>query len=142
MRYLIDTCVISEIVKRIPERKVLDWVRSRDEGSLHLSVLTIGEIQKGISKLRDARKAKHLQKWIDEDLRKRFAGRILGISLEVAFRWGVISGSAERDGRKIPVIDGLLAATALESGLTIVTRNVDHLRGTGAAVLNPWESSS
>jgi toxin FitB len=92
----------------------------------------------GISKLRDGKKKLSLQKWVDEDLSRRFIGRILRIDQEVASRWGIISGQAERDGKKIPVIDGLLAATAIEGGLILITRDVGHVQGTGVTILDPW----
>lgn len=138
MRYLIDTCVISELIRKAPAKSVTGWIRNQDETTFHLSVLTIGEIQKGIRKLRDGKKKLSLQKWIDDELSKRFRGRIIGIDLAVASRWGAISGDAERRGRKIPVIDGLLAATAIEEGLTLVTRDIGHVRETGATILDPW----
>ena len=140
MRYLIDTCVISEIVRKAPEKKVVDWIQAQDESSLFLSVITIGEIQKGISKLPEGRRRRRLQSWLGEDLPRRFLGRILEIDQEIASRWGMISGEAESHGARIPVLDGLLAATALETGMILITRNTAHARAAGAQVLDPWAS--
>ena len=140
MRYLLDTCVISELVKKAPERAVVEWVRGQDDSNLFLSVITTGEIQEGIAKLQDGKKRRRLQQWVEEDLERRFTGRIIAIDRAIASRWGLLSGSAEKAGKKVPVLDGLLAATALEQGMTLVTRNTAHIRETGAQVLDPWES--
>jgi predicted nucleic acid-binding protein len=139
MRFLLDTCVLSESVKKKPNAGVLAWLEAADESTLYLSVVTFGELQKGISKLPDSRRRKTLQKWVDENLTERFADRTLDIDRQVASRWGELTGNAEKAGKKIPVLDGLLAATALEAGLTVVTENVEHFRRTECSILNPWE---
>ncbi|MGH9318684.1 MAG: type II toxin-antitoxin system VapC family toxin [Vicinamibacteria bacterium] len=139
MKYLLDTCVLSELVKKKPNRGVIAWLETIDEISLCLSVVSFGELQKGISKLPDSRRRRTLQSWVDEELTLRFAGRTLDIDRRVASRWGELSGNAERKGRKIPVLDGFLAATALEAGLTVVTESVEHFGQTECSVLNPWE---
>ncbi len=141
MRYLIDTCVISELIKKRPDRRVVEWVRDRSDTSLFLSVITIGEIEKGIGKLPEGRKKQRLRKWVEEDLSRWFTGRILEIDRPVAVRWGTISGQAEKSGRPIPVLDGLLAATALEAGLALATRNLGHLEETGVPLVDPWSAS-
>lgn len=138
MKYLLDTCVISELIKKAPARSVVEWIQSRDQDSFHLSVLTVGEIQKGITMVTSRKKKLSLQKWLEEELSRRFTGKILRIDQAIASRWGAISGEAERIGRKVPVIDGLLAATALEAGLILVTRDEGHLKETGVTILNPW----
>ena len=91
MKYLLDTCVISELVKSTPESKVVNWINSCHEEAFFLSTLTIGEIQKGITKLWDSKRKEELQTWLDSELRERFAGRILNIDAEVAKKWGEIS---------------------------------------------------
>lgn len=139
MRYLLDTCVVSELVSHVPARSVVDWLRAKQEDALLLSVLTLGELQKGVSKLADGAKRRRLQSWLDRDLRRRFAGRLMEVDGPVATRWGILCGVAERAGRKLPVIDSLLAATALESGLTLVTRNKTHFESTGVPILDPWD---
>jgi len=139
LRYLLDTCVLSELVKPKPNRGVIAWLEATEELSLHLSVVSFGELQKGVSKLKESRRRKTLQSWVDEELTARFAGRVLDIDRAVASRWGELSGNAERRGKKIPVLDGLLAATALEGGLTVVTENVRHFEATECSVHNPWE---
>ncbi len=139
MRYLLDTNVVSELIKREPDLSVLRWVDERDEGTLFLSVVTFGEIQKGIKKLSDGKRAEHLQAWVDQDLAKRFEGRILPIDLDVAFTWGKILGVSEKNGLKLPVIDSLIAATAITHNLVVATRNVHDLERCQASVHDPWQ---
>ncbi len=139
MRYLVDTCVISELIKKKPADRVVSWVREQDELSLYLSVLTFGEIEKGLSKLDDSKRKRKLRDWVDHDLKHRFSGRIFPFDYETACRWGEISGSQEREGRPMPVLDGQLAATALIHGMTFVTRNVSDVEQCGVPLLNPWE---
>ncbi|MCY3766316.1 MAG: type II toxin-antitoxin system VapC family toxin [Gemmatimonadetes bacterium] len=140
MRYLLDTCVISEVVKKAPSSKVTQWLERQDELSLFLSVITFGELHKGIGQLQAGRKQRELYEWVEGQLNRRFTGRILGIDKDVAVRWGEISAVAGRVGRTVPVLDGLLAATALTFGLTFVTRNTDHVLETGVRLLDPWET--
>lgn len=139
MKYLLDTCIISEFTKPSPEPKVVDLISFENEENLFLSVLTLGEIHKGIAKLPDSKKKKELANWVETDLKKRFAGRIIKITEEIACHWGDILGQSEKAGRKIPVIDGLLAATAIKKGLTLVTRNIKDVVNCGCKILNPWE---
>ena len=139
MKYLIDTCIVSELIKVRPSKKVVEWVSSNSEDDFYLSVLTIGEIQKGISKLADSKKKEKLQSWITIDLKDRFTGRILDIDLEVAQKWGEMQGNAEKKGQVMPAIDALIAATAVCHGLTVVTRNIQDMQHSGARLFNPWE---
>ena len=135
--FLLDTNVISEMVKPRPDAGVIRWVSSADESLLHFSVVTIGEIRKGIaSRIEAARKAQ-LESWLREMV-GRFSDRILPVDLAVADRWGRLSAACKAKGLALPVIDGLLAATALQYDLTFVTRNVGDVQGTGVDVLNPW----
>jgi predicted nucleic acid-binding protein len=138
MRYLLDTCVISELVKKRPSSKVTQWLEQQEELSLFLSAISFGELHKGIGRLQAGRKQRELHEWVEGHLGRRFTGRILDIDREVAVRWGEISAAAEGAGRTVPVLDGLLAATALISGLTFVTRNTDHVQATGVPLFNPW----
>jgi predicted nucleic acid-binding protein len=137
--YLLDTNCISEIVRSQPEPRLLDWMQAADESLLHLSVLTLGEIRKGVAGLPQSRRRTQLETWLEIDLRARFSGRILAIDGPIADRWGVLSGEAKRKGRALSAIDGLLAATALYHNLTIVSRNVSDFASTPASVLNPWK---
>lgn len=140
MKYLVDTCVVSELTKKRPSARVVQWLKRQDEFSLFFSVITFGELHKGICRLPDSRKQRHLQDWVENDLAQRFTGRILNIDREVALKWGEISAEAEKIGRKIPVVDGLLAATALVSGLTLVTRNTQDVEAAGVPFLDPWQA--
>ena len=141
MNYLLDTCVISEVVRKRPAPEVVSWLAAQDEDHLFVSVLTLGELHKGIARLDDSARRSTLEAWVDGDLRRRFDGRVISVDPAIAERWGRIAGAAERTGQVIPVIDGLLAATALENGLTLVTRDVSHMDPAGVDLLNPWEEA-
>ncbi len=138
MNYLLDTCLVSELIKKRPEPQVVDWVRQQPEDRLYLSVVTLGELQKGIAKLKDVQRAKKLQEWLDEDLLERFADRVLDVTAAVARIWGRIQGEAERAGHTLPVVDSLIASTAFDFGAPVVTRNVDDLAPSGIEIVNPW----
>ena len=140
MKYLLDTCVISEFTKSTPEVSVVSWLRSTPIQQLYISVLTLGEIQKGISLLPVSMRRQHLQSWLDFDLVQQFNQRIVEIHPEITLIWGQISAQAMQQGKKLPVIDSLLAATALSEPMTLVTRNIkDFSAIEGLHILNPWE---
>ena len=137
--YLLDTNVVSELMKRRPSRHVTEWVETTSEELMHLSVMTIGEIRKGIDLIdQDEPRRAALQSWLDHDLRVRFAGRLLAFDDGVAERWGQLEAIAKRQRLTLPTIDAQLAATALHHGLTFVTRNTADIRATGVPVFNPW----
>lgn len=138
--FLLDANCISELVRPRPEPRVLSWMDAADESLLFLSVLTLGEIRKGIAGLPQRRRRTHLESWFEQELRSRFAGRILSIEYAVADRWGLLAAEAKRKGTSLSAIDGLLAATALEHNLTIVSRNVADFANTPVPILNPWEA--
>jgi hypothetical protein len=140
VKYLLDTCVISELTRKQPEKSVIDWMSVQDEESCYLSSLTIGELKKGIDRLPPSHKKTTLQAWLDQDMRNRFAERILSVDIEVAEQWGLICAHSERQGLSLPVVDGLIAATALVHGLIVVTRNTNDMAPSGVSLLNPWES--
>jgi predicted nucleic acid-binding protein len=131
--------VISELVKPRPEATATAWIEGTDESLRDLSVLTLGEIRRGIAALPQSRRRATLEAWLDKDLRARFEDRILAIDPEVADRWGLLTAGARNSGLVLPVIDGLLAATALEHNLTFVTRDIGQIPSMGVAVFNPWE---
>ncbi len=139
MNYLLDTCIISELIKPKPSSKVIKWLRSCREESLFLSSLTIGEIQKGISKLSESRKKNELQTWLDVELALRFDRRILGIDIAVAKKWGDIQASSELAGNKLPVVDSLIASIGIVHDLTVVTRNTPDMKPSGVRLFNPWD---
>jgi len=136
--FLLDTAVVSELVGKNPSGAVLKWIDGQDEASLYLSVLTIGEIEKGVARLSASARRSRLQSWVRRDLVERFGGRLLPIDTRTAARWGSIAGESERRGKPLPVIDCLIAATALVHGLAVATRNVGDFERCGATCVNPW----
>ena len=135
--FLVDTNVVSEIVKPRPHAAVMRWFAATDESLIHFSVLTLGEIRKGISSRPNPSRKTQLEAWLTA-LIDRFSTRILPIDLAIADRWGHLAGICRAKGTTLPVIDGLLAATALHYDLTLVTRNVKDIHGSGADTLDPW----
>src|SRR5215469_4423156 len=137
--FLLDTNCISEIVRLKPEPRVIAWMEAADESLLYLSVLTLGEIRKGLAGLPQSRRRTRLETWLELELRARFSRRILSIDADIADRWGLLAAEAKRKGRALSTIDGLLAATALHHNLTLVSRNVSDFTHTQVPVLNPWD---
>lgn len=138
MRTLVDTCVLSELRRTDGNPRVRAMFATIAESDVFLSVLTIGELRKGIDRLKAGPKKHALSTWIDR-LAMAAEGRILSVDLETAVIWGEVSARAEKKGRPIPAIDGLLAATALRHGLHLMTRNVVDFEPTGVLLVNPWE---
>ncbi|NOT62127.1 MAG: type II toxin-antitoxin system VapC family toxin, partial [Acidobacteria bacterium] len=124
MSHLLNTCVISEFKKKQPEQKVVDWLNAQIEESLFLSAVTIGEIQKGISRLPVSTRQAELAIWL-EDLIYRYDQRVLPLDVEVMRQWGQLTSALEKQGRMLPLLDSLIAATALAQKLMLVTRNED-----------------
>lgn len=139
MSFLLDTPVVSELVRKSPSATVLKWIDNQDEAALYLSVLTIGELEKGIARLPASVRQSRLLSWVRRDLVERFGGRLLPIDMRTAARWGAITGESEKRGRPLPVIDSLIAASALLHGFTVATRNVGDFERCGAACVNPWD---
>ena len=137
--FLLDTNCVSELVRVKPEPRVLEWMEAADEGLLYLSVLTLGEIRKGLAGLAQGKRRTQLETWLEVELRSRFSGRILAIDAPVADRWGVLAAQARRNGTSLPIFGGLLAATALHYNLTVVSRNASDFANAQVEVLNPWE---
>lgn len=135
MSYLIDTNVLSELRKKSPDPAVVAWFSERPASTLHLSVLTLGEIRKGVECLSDAARRQALVDWLETDLPAYFAGRIHPVDRAVANRWGHLVANA---GRPLPAIDSLLAATALEYNLVLVSRNLKDFHGLPVEIFNPW----
>jgi predicted nucleic acid-binding protein len=135
--FLLDTNVISEVVKPKPHPGVTGWMATADESLLYLSVVTVGEIRKGISCCQDGARRAQLKAGLNT-LLSRFEDRILAVELAVADRWGHLTGDCKLRGQTLPVIDGILAATALHYGLTFVTRNSKDVQGTSVDTLDPW----
>lgn len=136
MSYLLDTNVVSELVRKKPSPRVVRWFDEVPDEALHLSTLTLGEIRKGIEGLADGRRKERLRLWLEQDLPAWFEERILPVDAGVANRWGRMLASIERP---TPAIDSLLAATALRHELRLVTRNVNDFQDFGVGIVNPWQ---
>jgi predicted nucleic acid-binding protein len=139
MSWLLDTCALSEYAKKSPALKVIAWLDEQDEASLFISVITLGEIEKGILKLRasDLRRSQKLTAWLGK-VEQRFAGRILPLDAVTLHVWAQIASHSELAGQSLPVMDGLLMATAQCHGLTVITRNVQDF-APYPQIFNPWE---
>jgi predicted nucleic acid-binding protein len=135
MSYLLDTNVISELVRPKPTKVVLDWFRNIPSEALHISVLTLGEIRKGVEQMPDGARREKLRLWLEHDLVDWFGARVLPVDTLVADRWGRLLALA---GRPVPSIDSLLAATALHHELRLVTRNEKDFIYPGLEIVNPW----
>ncbi len=139
MRYLLDTNVISELIAKHPDERVIQWLDHLDPASIYLSVITIGELRKGIEKLSDSSRKEELQNWLTDELLIRFRDRILVLDLDVMLVWGELVGRLERIGRPLGAIDSLIAALALTHSCFLVTRNETDFEDTGLSVANPWK---
>jgi len=139
--FLLDTCVISELVRPVPDKGVIQWIESRNEFDLYLSVLTLGEIQKGIFRLSAGKKKAQLTAWLQDELEIRFAERVLPVTDAVALMWGNMLGTSEKNGQPLSVIDALIAATASEHNLVLVTRNISDFSGCSVDIVDPWSIS-
>ena len=139
MSYLLDTCVLSEYTKKNPNSQVIDWLEGQEEVGLFISILSIAEIRKGIIRITDSQpnRANKLRIWV-EKLQTRFIDRILPLDEEILNSWAVICGKSEAKGVKLPIMDSLIAATAYEYQLTIVTRNVTDFNFSTVKVFSPW----
>ncbi|HYJ92938.1 MAG TPA: type II toxin-antitoxin system VapC family toxin [Pyrinomonadaceae bacterium] len=137
-RYLLATCVFAEYSKPQPNTKVFDWIDAQDQESQYVSVLSIGEMEKGIFHLPSSKRRSSLEHVL-EGIIARFDRRIIGLDVSILRRWGKMIGPLELKGRKLPIIDSLIAATALELDLTVVTQNTVDFAATKASVLNIWE---
>lgn len=136
VRYLLDTNVVSELRKRVPDPRVLDWFDRHDQDDFYVSVLLMGEIRQGIARLRhrDPQRAHALDRWLTE-MMSTYSERILPVTLKVALEWGYLNESS----RHPPVIDGLMAATAKVHRLVLVTRNLKDFKLPGLTVVNPFD---
>lgn len=135
MSYLLDTNVISELVRPKPAKAVLAWFDNIPSEALHISVLTLGEIRKGVEQMPDGARREKLRLWLEHDLVDWFETRVLPVDVKVADRWGRLVAQM---GRPVPSIDSLLAATALHHELRLVTRNQKDFDYPGLEVINPW----
>lgn len=139
MRYLLDTNVISELVARQPNGRVVTWVQSVDESLLHLSVITIGEIKKGIERLTNSPRRKRLATWLEQELLERFKDQLVPLDVNTMLTWGQLTARLESAGRSLSAIDSLIAASAIQGDFVLVTRNISDFLSTGVKTFNPWE---
>jgi toxin FitB len=136
MSYLLDTNILSETIRRAPNKAVLTWLEKIPGEALFVSVLTLGEIRKGVEAVEDKKRREKLRLWLEHELPAWFEGRVLPVDIAVADRWGRILAEV---GRPAPTIDSLLAATALHHELRLVTRNARDFEYSGLEVINPFK---
>ena len=140
MKYLLDTCVISELIAKKPNEQLIAWIDAVDDQLMCLSIITLGEIKRGIKKLPESQRKQTLNDWLTGDLLIRFDDKILPIDTAVIFTWGELVARVERQGRSLPALDSLIAAIAHHHNLQLVTRHEKDFAGTGLTVVNPWNS--
>jgi toxin FitB len=141
MKYVLDTNVISEAINKQPNQQVMNWLRGMDAQELYLSVVTVGEIKKGVEKLSESHRKETIKIWFENELLIKFDGQILGLDLPVILVWGELVGALEQKGRKLPALDSLIAATVKYYGYTLVTRNEKDFDGIDITVFNPFKIS-
>lgn len=141
MNHLLDTTVVSEWTRPRPDPSVVRWLDEVDEDRVHLSVITLGEPREGVDRTPHGRRRAALDRWLRDDPPDRFAGRVLPVDAAVAQRWGELRAAGASTGRTVPVVDGLLGATASVHGLTVVTRNTRDSSPMDLSVLDPWRSA-
>ncbi|HNO31060.1 MAG TPA: type II toxin-antitoxin system VapC family toxin [Anaerolineales bacterium] len=133
-----DTCVVSELISKQPNTNVVNYVDSLDIEDVFLSVITVGEVARGIHKLPNSKRRQELERWLDEDLLIRFEGNIIPLDTHILIQWGDLSARLEKTGITLPVMDALIAATALTHHMTLITRNESDFENTGIQIVNPW----
>ena len=136
--FLLDTNIPSELMRPRPEPKVQHWIAAQDIGTLFVSVVSISELETGFATMRDAARRARLEASLERYLALLFVGRVLPVTKAIAVRWGRLDGMRQMAGRPLSAPDGMIAATALEHGLMLVTRNVKDFAGLGVDLLNPW----
>ena len=139
--YLLDTNVPSEFSRDRPQPRVAAWLKAQPPTTLYLSAVTIGEIRKGLVVLPQARRRTELEAWFHTDLLVWFRNRILPVTDSIADRWGVLEGQCQLKGTPLNTADGMIAATALQHDLTLVTRNIKDFAALGVVLLNPWDAA-
>ena len=139
--FLLDTNVLSEFSRSAipPNPKVKRWIEWAQPETLFTSVLSFGEIRKGIDLLPPGKKRRELEQWLDEDLNGWFGDNLLPVTKAISNHWGVLAARSQQQGKPLGSIDGLLAATALEHGLTVATHNTRHFQDLGVRIFDPWE---
>jgi len=139
MRYILDTNIISELVKKKPNRQIAAWIDDLDADSVYLSAVSIGEVCKGIERMPLSSRKEQLTNWLHDYLLIRFSDNTFSVDTDVMLTWGKMIARMQASGVSMSVIDSIIAATALHYHCTLVTRNVNHFLSAGVAVLNPWD---
>lgn len=139
-KYLLDTNVISEIIKPAPEARILMWLGAQQERTLFISAVTLGELAKGIAVLENGTKKDRLSHWLKIEVTHRFRERILPYDDPSAMLWGEWNGNGKRNGRSYPILDSQIAAIAARFECVLVTRNVKDMDGLPVESLNPWKA--
>lgn len=137
MKFLLDTCIISALRKPEENASLVEWISGVDESDLYLSVITLGELEKGVSRLPESRKRTAVSDWVRHAVTNRFGSRLLPVDAAVAARWGELLGAREKQGKPLPILDAFIAATALVADCTVVTRNAKDFADCGVRLLNP-----
>ncbi len=137
MKYLLDTCVLSALRKPEDNASLVKWISEVDESDLYLSTITIGELEKGVSRLPESKKKTAVSEWVRHAVTNRFGSRVLPIDAAVAACWGELIGAREKKGKTLPILDAFIAATAIVADCTVVTRNTKDFADCGVRLLNP-----
>lgn len=137
MKFLLDTCVVSALRKPKENTSLVEWISEVDESDLYLSAITIGELEKGISRLPESKKKTAVSEWVRHAVTNRFGNRVLPIDAGVAACWGELIGAREKKGKTLPILDAFIAATAIVADCTVVTRNTKDFADCGVRLLNP-----
>ena len=135
--YLLDTCVLSELVKREVDAGVTSWLSAQPDAALRVSVISLGELERGVQRLQEGKRKTQLAQWLT-GIHDAYEDRILDVRPAVAREWGRLMAAAEASGAKLPVMDAWIAATARVHGCFVATRNVADMTRTGTMVHNPW----
>jgi toxin FitB len=138
MNFLLDTCILTEFARKKPEPKVIHWIDSVGHKLLYVSVITIGEIQRGVERLPDSDRKDDLLKWVCNGLVERLTDHILPLDTMTLTLWGSLTGWKDADGKPMGILESLIAASALRNNMTIVTHYIDVYHRTGVPVVNPW----
>ena len=141
MNYLLDTNIISEFASSAPNSDMMTWLQEHQQDNLFLSVITIGEIQQGIERLPISKKRTRLTNWLHNTLLVIYADFILPLDTPTMLQWGAMTAQLIKKGRKMPVMDALIAATTVTHDLTLVTRNISDYQYTNIPLINPWQST-
>jgi predicted nucleic acid-binding protein len=137
VKYILDTCLLSELVKPSPEPAVLSWMQERIESDLYISAMTLAELHRGVAKLPSSRRRNELSTWLGQ-LETGFEDRVLPFTQETAGAWAQMCATAESKGKPMAAFDSIIAATALEHGLALVTRNTRDFEHAPVVLINPW----